>query len=112
VISHRERGAHSSSTALEWAGVAEVVTAADRAVTPKALLARTRRAPPTLTAGRIGPGTHIEHEDLALISPYITTPIRRFGRWELDLTPPPPVRGHLNLPPRPKATSDNSDYLK
>jgi len=36
VISHREREAGSSSTALEWAGVAEVVTAADRAVTPKA----------------------------------------------------------------------------
>lgn len=60
----------------------------------------------------VAEGEHIEHEDLALISPYITTPIRRFGRWELDLTPPPPVRGHLNLPPRPKATSDNSDYLK
>src|SRR5665647_3758472 len=43
-------------------------------------------------------------------SPYITTPIRRFGRWELDLTPPPPVRGHLHLPPRPKATSDHYDY--
>src|SRR5664280_3786503 len=43
-------------------------------------------------------------------SPHITTPIRRFGRWELDLTPPPPVRGHLHLPPRPKATSDHYDY--
>jgi hypothetical protein len=48
VISHRERGVGSSATVLEWAGVAEVVTNADRAVTPKAAarLHSTERHPP------------------------------------------------------------------
>jgi Tn3 transposase DDE domain len=41
----------------------------------------------------------VERVDLATISPYVTTPIRRFGDWKLDLTPPPAaVLGRLALP--------------
>jgi len=33
-------------------------------------------------------GWHIDPAGLATISPYITTAIRRFGDWVLNLTPP------------------------
>jgi hypothetical protein len=33
-------------------------------------------------------GVLIDPEDLAAITPYITSRIRRFGDWKLDLTPP------------------------
>src|SRR5664279_3451216 len=55
------------ATVLEWAGVAEVVTGADRAVTPKtgARLHSTERHR-TLTAAESAPGTrHQRHEDVA-----------------------------------------------
>jgi len=34
-------------------------------------------------------GHPVNGEDLATITPYITSKIRRFGDWVLDLTPPP-----------------------
>ncbi len=34
-------------------------------------------------------GTRAAREDLATVSPYITSKTRRFGQWALDLTPPP-----------------------
>jgi TnpA family transposase len=43
-------------------------------------------------------GHVVEREDLAVISPYITSRTRRFGHWAMDLTPPPPVPGRLALP--------------
>ena len=43
-------------------------------------------------------GWHIDPGDLATISPYITTAIRRFGDWVLNLTPPAETTdGHLAL---------------
>ncbi len=43
-------------------------------------------------------GWHIDPDDLATISPYITTAIRRFGDWVLNLTPPAKTAdGHLAL---------------
>ncbi len=43
-------------------------------------------------------GWHIDPDDLATISPYITTAIRRFGDWVLNLTPPAETTdGHLAL---------------
>ncbi|GAA1579283.1 hypothetical protein GCM10009789_36220 [Kribbella sancticallisti] len=46
----------------------------------------------------IAAGREIDPEDLATITPYITSKIRRFGDWKLDLTPPPPaVAGGLDL---------------
>jgi hypothetical protein len=45
-----------------------------------------------------GVGWHVDPDDLATITPYITSKIRRFGDWKLDLTPPPPaVAGRLDL---------------
>ncbi len=43
-------------------------------------------------------GTQAAREDLATVSPYITSKTRRFGQWALDLTPPPTMAGRLNLP--------------
>src|SRR5664280_2264627 len=67
VISHREREAGSSSTALEWAGVAEVVTNARPCGHPESGCSPALdRAPPTLTAAESDPGTrHQQHEDVA-----------------------------------------------
>jgi TnpA family transposase len=46
----------------------------------------------------IATGRDVDPEDLATITPYITSKIRRFGDWKLDLTPPPPVvAGRLDL---------------
>jgi TnpA family transposase len=45
-------------------------------------------------------GHSVDPEDLATISPYLTEPIRRFGEWVLDTTPPDPVattRLHVGL---------------
>jgi Tn3 transposase DDE domain-containing protein len=53
------------------------------------------RAANTLTAD----GWHIDPGDLATITPYITTAIRRFGDWVLNLTPPAETPGE-HLPRR------------
>ena len=43
-------------------------------------------------------GWSIEADDLATVTPYITSTIRRFGDWVLDLNPPAEaVDGHLAL---------------
>jgi hypothetical protein len=42
-------------------------------------------------------GVLIDPEDLATISPYITSLIRRFGDWKLDLTPPAAVPAALDI---------------
>jgi hypothetical protein len=46
----------------------------------------------------VAEGHTVEREDLAVISPYITSRTRRFGHWAMNLTPPPPVPSHLALP--------------
>jgi hypothetical protein len=52
------------------------------------------RAASTLTAD----GWPIDPGDLATITPCITTAIRRFGDWALNLTPPAETPGeHLTL---------------
>lgn len=43
-------------------------------------------------------GTQAARENLATVSPYITSKTRRLGQWALDLTPPPTMVGRLNLP--------------
>jgi hypothetical protein len=44
-------------------------------------------------------GWRIDPEDVATLSPLITSTIRRFGDWHLDLTPPEATGdGHLALP--------------
>lgn len=49
--------------------------------------------------GLVADGWEIDREDLATSSPCITSKIRRFGDWRLDLTPPPgAVVGRLDLP--------------
>jgi TnpA family transposase len=45
----------------------------------------------------IATGRGVDPEDLVTITPYITSKIRRFGDWKLDLTPPPAVAGRLDL---------------
>jgi hypothetical protein len=46
----------------------------------------------------IATGCDVDPEDLATITPYITSKIRRFGDCKLDLTSPPPtVAGSLDL---------------
>lgn len=42
-------------------------------------------------------GVRVDTEDLATVTPYITSRIRRFGDWKLDLTPPPAVPAALDL---------------
>jgi hypothetical protein len=54
-------------------------------------------------------GTQAAREDLATVSPYLTSKTHRFGQWALDLTPPPAMVGRLNLP---ESTSDKTDYRK
>lgn len=49
----------------------------------------------------VAEGLDIEREDLATISPYITSRTRRFGFWQLDLTPPASAPGRLALPDPP-----------
>jgi hypothetical protein len=39
----------------------------------------------------------IEPEGLATVTPYITSRIRRFGDWKLDLTPPAAVPAALDI---------------
>jgi TnpA family transposase len=39
-------------------------------------------------------GTRAAREDLATVSPYLTSKTRRFGQWALDLTPLPAMVGH------------------
>jgi hypothetical protein len=39
----------------------------------------------------------IDPENLAAITPYITSRIRRFGDWKLDLTPPAAVPAALDI---------------
>jgi TnpA family transposase len=47
-------------------------------------------------------GWTIDPDDLATITPYVTTAIRRFGDWVLNLTPPVDATdGHLALAPPP-----------
>ncbi|WP_328822197.1 Tn3 family transposase [Micromonospora rubida] len=36
----------------------------------------------------IAAGWQVDSGDLATITPYVTSKIRRFGDWKLDLTPP------------------------
>lgn len=43
-------------------------------------------------------GHTIRREDLATISPYITSKTRRFGDWVIDLDPPTDHVARLNLP--------------
>ena len=46
----------------------------------------------------VGAGSDVDPHDLATISPYITSKIRRFGVWVLDLDPPPNTVGtHLQI---------------
>jgi hypothetical protein len=43
----------------------------------------------TATANELSrEGWSIEADDLATVTPYITSTIRRFGDWVLDLNPP------------------------
>lgn len=43
-------------------------------------------------------GWQVDPEDLATITPYVTSKIRRFGDWVLNLEPPPAVvAGRLDL---------------
>ncbi|MGH3159787.1 MAG: Tn3 family transposase, partial [Streptosporangiaceae bacterium] len=42
-------------------------------------------------------GVRVDGEDLATVTPYITSRIRRFGDWKLDLTPPPAGPAALDL---------------
>ena len=45
-------------------------------------------------------GWHIDSDNLVTISPYVTTAIRRFGDWVLNLTAPAETAdGHLALAP-------------
>lgn len=45
-------------------------------------------------------GWAIDPVDLATVTPYLTSKIRRFGEWVLDLSPPPPSTvGTLYLDP-------------
>ena len=51
-------------------------------------------------------GVAVHRDDLATISPYITSKTRRFGDWALDLTPPPALLGNLDLPEEPEPDED------
>lgn len=51
-------------------------------------------------------GVPVHRDDLATISPYITSKTRRFGDWALDLTPPPALLGNLDLPAEPEPDED------
>jgi len=56
-------------------------------------------------------GHPVDPVDLATISPYLTEPIRRFGDWHLDLTPPAThVATHLEITPPP--ASENTPSRK
>jgi TnpA family transposase len=44
-----------------------------------------------VVAQLIAEGWEVDPHDLATISPYVTSKIRRFGEWVLDVSPPPPV---------------------
>ncbi|GAA2845762.1 hypothetical protein Acy02nite_47390 [Actinoplanes cyaneus] len=52
----------------------------------------------TATANELSrEGWNIDPDDLATVSPYITSTIRRFSDWILDLSPPADVGdGHLS----------------
>lgn len=54
----------------------------------------------------VAEGVDVEREDLATISPYITSRTRRFGYWRLDLTPPPAAPGRLALPAQTQPADD------
>lgn len=47
--------------------------------------------------GLAAAGVLIDPEDLATVTPNITSRIRRFGDWKLDLTPPAAVPAALDL---------------
>jgi hypothetical protein len=49
----------------------------------------------------VAEGRRVERQDLATISPYVTSTTRRFGRWQLVLEPPAPVPVALNVPEEP-----------
>ena len=51
-----------------------------------------------IAAGRPG-----DPDDLAVVTPIITSKIRRFGDWKLDLTPPASGPVGLDLPIQPAA---------
>jgi len=54
-------------------------------------------------------GHPVDPVDLATISPYLTEPIRRFGDWHLDLTPPAThVATHLEITPPPASENPPS----
>jgi hypothetical protein len=56
----------------------------------------------TCVNGLVAEGWLIDREDLATISPYLASKLRRFGDWNLDLTPPPAaVLDRFNLPDPP-----------
>ena len=76
-----------------------------------------------VTNDLIAEGYTVRREDLATISPYLTSKTRRFGHWALDLTPPPTPPAQLDIPddgPEPTssadtattAVSDKTDYRK
>jgi TnpA family transposase len=51
----------------------------------------------------IAAGRQVDPDDLAVVTPIITSKIRRFGDWKLDLTPPACGPVALALPTEPLA---------